>query len=139
VKNGNTETTATAFTQAAPFNFDIQTTSAGCNFDNTVSLTKSANGLVNAAPSGYDSSEFTAKIPYKATVGVSKAVNAGATGTGIYHAFVVDVAQASGSMHLGAWRSGLTLNINAPAQTLGLVAGTYTDTITLTLAVDTAS
>jgi hypothetical protein len=138
VRNGNTETTATAFTQAAPFNFDIQTTSAGCNFDNTVSLTKSANGLVNAAPGGYDSSEFTAKIPYKATVGVSKAVNAGATGTGIYHAFVVDVADSSGSMHLGAWRSGLTLNVNAPAQTLGLVAGTYTDTITLTLAVDTS-
>ncbi|MDB5725162.1 MAG: hypothetical protein JWQ16_1916 [Novosphingobium sp.] len=114
VKNGDTETTATAFTQAAPFNFDIQTTSAGCNFDNTVSLTKSANGLVNATPGGYDSSEFTANIPYKATVGVQKAVNAGATGTGIYHSFVVDVAASTGNMKLGAWRSSLTLNVNAP-------------------------
>jgi hypothetical protein len=137
VKNGNSESAATAFTQAAPFNFDIQTTSAGCNFDNTVTLAKSANGLVNTAPGGYDSSEFTANIPYKATVGVQKAVNAGATGTGIYHAFVVDVAQNTGNMHLGAWRSLLTLNVNAPAQTLGLVAGTYSDTMTLTLSVDT--
>jgi len=136
VKNGDTEQTTTAFNQAADIHFDLQTTSAGCNFNNTVTASKSAQGLLNSAAGGYDSSEFTNKIPYSVTIGIPKAVNFNTTGTGTYHGVTVGLAQASNSMHLGAWRSALTLGIAAPAQTLGLVAGTYTDTITLTLAVD---
>jgi hypothetical protein len=138
VKNGNNETAADAFEQNGPIQiYDLDSTSAGCNFNNTVSLTKSVNGLVNASPGGYDSSEFTANIPYEVTVGIAKAVNADQVGTGIYHAFTVATNSGSGSMHLGAWRSNLDLKLLAPAQNLGLVAGTYTDTMTLTLAVDT--
>jgi hypothetical protein len=140
VKNGNTETTSTAFTQNGVIQiYDLDSTSAGCNFDNTVSLTKAAAGLVNPAPGGYDNTQFTANIPYQVNVGIQKAVNAGTVGAGTYKNFLVGTGASTGSMHLGAWRSNLDLQILAPAQSLGLVAGTYSDTITLTLAVDTGN
>jgi hypothetical protein len=136
LNNGDTETTSTAFTQAGEIQVEMTSTSAGCNFNNTVTATKAAAGLVNPAPGGYDSSEFTANIPYTLRVGVAKAVDYNTVGTGIYHGFDMTTSQTTGSMHLGAWRSNLTLRANMPVQSRGLVAGTYSDTITLTLAVD---
>ncbi|MEO5867941.1 MAG: hypothetical protein ABIS14_10140 [Sphingomonas sp.] len=138
VKNGNTENVPTAFNQAADFSFDLGTTSAGCNFNNTVTVSKSAQGLVNAAAGGYDNTQFTANIPYSILAGLTGTTNTGAGAAGAYIPMTVAANAASSSEHLGAWRSAFNMRVAVPAQTLGLVAGTYTDTITVTLAVDTA-
>ncbi len=134
IKNGNSQNIGSLFNQIDPIDFEITSTNAGCNTDNTVTVTKGANGLFNPSTSGYDSSQFTNSIPYSIKVGVHAATLAGTVGTGIPQGFTVATTAQTGSANYGAWRSKLDLLANIPAQTLGLVAGTYSDTITVTLA-----
>lgn len=124
-----------AFEMVSPIHVDITSWNAGCNFNNTVSLAKSAAGLVNATPGGYDSAQFTANIPYTLSAlfvaPTSQSGAAGAPGQNLQ----VGLNSATNSGNYGAWRSRLMLQVDAPAITdRALVAGTYQDTITVTLA-----
>ncbi len=134
VRNGNTETVNNLFNQVAAFNVEITSTSAGCNTDNKVTVSHAADGLVNANPGSYDSNAFTAKIPYTIVTGIQNATPQGTTGAGIYQSFTVAPNTASNNANYGAWRSRMTVTAQIPAQSLGLVAGTYSDTIVVTLA-----
>ena len=133
IKNGNSQNIGSLFNQIDPIDVEIQSTNAGCNTDNTVTVSKGANGLSNPTTSGYDSSQFTNSIPYSVKVGVAAATLAGTVGTGQFQGFTVPTTATTGSANYGAWRSTLDLTANIPAQSLGLVAGTYSDTITVTL------
>ncbi len=84
--------------------------------------------------SGFVSNQFTNAIPYSVKVGVASATPAGTVGQGQFQTFTVATTATTGSANYGAWRSTLDLLANIPAQSLGLVAGTYSDTITVTLA-----
>jgi hypothetical protein len=139
VKNGDTETSTTAFNQASTFNMDISSSSAGCNFNNTVTISKNAQGLVNAAAGGYDSNQFTANIPYKINGGLTGTTNTSGPAAGTFVPIVLNDGDATKQVHLGAWRSNLNMGLVFTAQSKGLVAGNYTDTITVELAVDTTS
>lgn len=142
VKNSNTDQPADLFNQNGDFSYQIGIGSAGCNFNNTVTVTKTngSQGLLNAAPGGYDSNNFTANIPYSILVGISNATtNQAAGAAGTYTPMTVAANAGSNSEKLGAWRSNMNITASIPAQTKGLVAGNYSDTITVTLAVDTGA
>lgn len=134
VRTGDNENVNNAFEMVGPAEANIETLTAGCNFNNRVSITKdNVLGLVNQNPGGYDTNEFQANIPYSVTANwTGVAQDAVATGT----VQTLDVATnvASNELTQGAWRSDMQINITAPAITSnGLVAGAYTGTTTLVL------
>ncbi len=54
VRTGDNENVNNAFEMVGPAEADIDTLTAGCNFNNEVEITKSnVNGMVNAAAGGY--------------------------------------------------------------------------------------
>lgn len=101
---------------------DIASGTAGCNTANTMTITKSAQGLVNSAPGAFDSNQFQANIPYS----VSATFQAGSETS-----LVVAANDDSEQKTLGAWRSGLSMRFFAGKPGKGLVAGTYEDVITV--------
>src|SRR5579875_3872687 len=133
VRTGDGDNVSIAFNQVQDASANVNTATAGCNFNNRVTITKAHKGLENNTTSSYDPQEFTTEIPY--------AVDATWTGvaqgsqTRGQRELVVD-ANTTGAKFLdnGAWRSAFNMNIAIPAQSKGLVAGTYTDTVTVTLA-----
>lgn len=135
VRTGDNENVANAFTMVGDAEANIDTLTAGCNFNNTVEIVKdSARGLVNTSGSGFDSDQFQDNIPYQVTatwVGTTSRAG-GAAGT--TQTLTVADNAASNTLDQGAWRSRMDIDIVAPAVTgLGLVAGDYTGTTTLTL------
>lgn len=134
VRTGNNENVNSAFEMVGPAVADIDTLTAGCNFNNEVVITKNnAAGMVNAAAGGYDTDEFQANIPYSVNASwTGVALNTVAAGTA--QSLNVSTTQLTGTRQQGAWRSNMAIDIVAPAITnKGLVAGTYSGTTTLTL------
>lgn len=134
VRTGDNENVNSAFEMVGPAVAEIETLTAGCNFNNEVEITKSSvNGMVNGAAGGYDTDEFQANIPYSvnaAWTGVAQ----NAVTSGSAQSLNVSTSALSGIKQQGAWRSNMEIDIVAPAITnKGLVAGTYTGTTTLTL------
>ena len=134
IKNGNSQNIGQLFNQIDQVDVEITSTNAGCNTDNTVTVSKSAQGLVNGSPGGFDTNQFTANIPYDVVVGIGAAVPKGQQGQGTFQGFTVASNASQGTGSYGAWRSSLDLRAEIPPQSKGLVAGTYSDTITVVLA-----
>ncbi len=135
VRTGDNENVADAFEMVGPAAAAISSSTAGCNFNNTLTLTKAngVNGMVNAAAGGYDSSQFQANIPYSVQAQFT-GVNVNAVGAGSTRTLTVATTDNTEALASGAWRSALNLTINAPVAANALVAGNYSDTLTLTLA-----
>ena len=137
VRTGDAENVNSAFEMAGPLNAQIQTLTAGCNFNNEVTIAKGnqyGDGMnLVGNPGGFDSSQFQTNLPY--TVNASwTGVPLNFIGTGSAQSLTVGLAQASNNVQQGAWRSQMTIDVSAPAITgRGLVAGTYQDTMTVTL------
>lgn len=134
--NTQANTTANdAFDMRAPATATVTTTTAGCNFNNSVTVSKAngTSGLKNNAAGGYDSNEFQANIPYSATVLFTGTTNQSAGAAGTTQTVGVAANEASKVWNGGAWRSDMTLNIAAPVPSKALVAGSYTDTLTVEL------
>ena len=134
VKVGDNENVNQAFEMAGDVEVEVETLTAGCNFNNKVEIVKNnVNGLVNTAPGGYDTTRFQANIPYSVKArwfGVAQ----GAPTGGSNQTLTVSESQLSNNSLQGAWRSDMSIDILAPAiSNKGLVAGTYTGTTTLTL------
>jgi hypothetical protein len=125
---------ASAFDMTAPATAQIQTNVAGCNTRNLVSVTKgNADGMRNASTSGYDPAQFTNKLPYSVAVAFNgSAPNSAAAQAG---AFNVDASEQTDSQLHGAWKSVFTMNVNVPPPAESLLAGTYTDTVNVSLTV----
>ncbi|MEW4467682.1 hypothetical protein AB1K62_07625 [Parasphingorhabdus sp. JC815] len=134
IRTGNNENVNNAFEMVGPAVANIESLTAGCNFNNEVEISKDdIRGLVNNAPGGFDTNEFTANIPYEVDANwTGVALNAQTTGSA-QNLNVATNANA-GTKQQGAWRSAMTIDITAPVITgKGLVAGTYEGTTTLTL------
>lgn len=134
VQTGNNVNSSLAFDQNGPITANISTSTAGCNTANTVTVSKlnGTVGLKNPAPGSFDSNQFTDVIPYTVVAtwtGIDSGVGAGALKT-----ITVAANDDTETKTQGAWRSSFDMTINAPAPTKGLVAGTYTDAVTVTLA-----
>lgn len=133
IRGGNNENVNDAFEMVGPAKAEIETLTAGCNFNNTVKIAKDdVEGLVNDAPGGYDEDEFQANIRYEVKARwTGVAVNDVASGT----AQVLNVAhtQLENQIDQGAWRSPMAIDIVTEKPNKGLVAGTYSGKTTLTL------
>jgi hypothetical protein len=123
-----------AFNMVSPAVATVNTTTAGCNFNNTVTIKKQNldKGLVNSAPGGYDGNEFQANIPYKVAATFT-AGSQGSTAAANSQTLTADVADATKVGNYGAWRSNVNMVITAPVPTKALVAGNYQDTLTVEL------
>lgn len=134
VRTGNNENVNNAFEMVGPAEANIETLTAGCNFNNEVKIAKNdVNGMVNSAAGGYDTDEFQANIPYNVKASWT-GVAMNATTSGSAQSLTVSTTALDGIKQQGAWRSAMNIDIVAPAITgKGLVAGTYTGTTTLTL------
>ncbi|MDV3458355.1 hypothetical protein RZN05_15260 [Sphingomonas sp. HF-S4] len=130
--NSNTNVNS-AFDMMSSASAVVNSTTAGCNFNNTVTLKKNQLGLVNAAAGGYDSDEFQANIPYSATATFEATTNTSAGASGSTQNVVAAAGDAQKVWTGGAWRSDMTLTILAPAPSKALVAGNYSDTLTVEL------
>ncbi|SFS78772.1 hypothetical protein, partial [Brevundimonas viscosa] len=117
-----------------PATAQIQTNVAGCNTRNLVRVTKgNPDGMSNPSTSGYDPAQFTNKLPYSVAVAFNgSAPNSAAAQAG---SFNVDASEQTDSQLHGAWKSVFTMNVNVPPPSLSLLAGTYTDTVNVTLTV----
>lgn len=135
IRTGNNENVSDAFEMVDEAEAEIETLTAGCNFNNTVSIAKNnVLGLVNQTASGFDNTQFQNNIPY--TVDARwRGVTNQLVGTAPSNQVVsLTTGQQSASLSQGAWRSAMDIDITAPVAPLGLVAGNYTGTMTLTLA-----
>lgn len=132
---GDDTSVGTLFTMSGPAHVNIDSAAAGCNYNNTLTLSKDdVRGLVNSNPGGYDSSQFQANIPYEVTASFT-GVPINTVGAGSSQSVDVSTTSNSNSGQFGAWRSPLHLDVNIPQVSgNGLVAGTYQGTVTLTLA-----
>jgi hypothetical protein len=134
IRTGNNENVNNAFEMVGPAVANVETLTAGCNFNNEVKIAKnSSDGLVNQTASGYDTNQFQNNIPYTVSAAwTGVAFNDVAAGTA--QSLTVGANALDGTLQQGAWRSAMTIDFNAPAVTSkGLVAGNYTGTTTLTL------
>lgn len=130
-------TVENAFTSVGPRNGHTRTNLAGCNTSNSITITKTngADGLKNedADDAGYDSNQFQANIPYSVmaryTAG-NKGVVAGAV---IANQLTVGATQVSATREHGAWKSAPAFRIDITDPTKALVAGTYSDSVNVTL------
>lgn len=134
VRTGDNENVNNAFEMVGPAEAEIETLTAGCNFENVVEITKdNADGMVNTTASGYDTDEFQANIPYSVTASWTGVASGAVTG-GSVQSLSVSTTDAMGQLAQGAWRSDMQIDIVAPAITSkGLVAGDYTGQTTLVL------
>lgn len=136
IRTQNTDNVSQAFNQAADITASFNTATAGCNTNNTVAITTTHGGkLVNGQPGDYDGAQFTAEIPYGLDATWQGVGTAGAGQNPTTQEIKWTAGQPVAAPQAGgAWRSAFNMAIVAPAQSKGLVAGTYEDTITVTLA-----
>lgn len=125
-----------AFNMVSAANAVVNSTTAGCNFNNTVTL-KKTNGADGMKPTGtvggYDGNNFQANIPYSVAATFTAGSQASTSGASSQTLTATSLdAQKVGSY--GAWRSSMALVVNAPVPPKALVAGSYQDTLTVTLA-----
>lgn len=128
-----------AFTLRGAANGHIRTSEAGCNTQNKVTITKTggANGMTASAAAGYDQTVFQANLPYKVAA-LYNALAVGVVGTptqaGRSASLDANVG-GTGEQTNGAWRSTLAIRVDIPVPAKALIAGTYSDTVTVNLAV----
>jgi hypothetical protein len=124
-----------AFDMVSPAGAVVTSTTAGCNFNNTVTLTKAngAQGLLNSAAGGYDSNEFQANIPYSASAAFQGTTSQSAATAGSLQTVTAATSDGSKVWNGGAWRSAMVLTVAAPTPGKALVAGNYQDTLTVEL------
>jgi hypothetical protein len=135
VRTGNNDNVSQAFNQRDDMTVNVNSATAGCNFNNTVTIAKDngASGLVNKTPGGYDPAQFTAEIPYSIEATWNGSALNSHTNT-VAQKLQVASNQGSKDLQSGAWRSQFNMDVSIPAQSKALVAGTYSDKITVTLA-----
>jgi hypothetical protein len=122
------------FKITTPINTVGPTAAGGCNDGVTVGLTKSAQGLTTTPDgTGYDATVFQANIPYAVTVLWSGPSRGGATTT--TQQLTTGVNQQINTAVGGAFISNINSVISVPATSKAVLAGTYTDTVGVQLAV----
>ncbi len=134
IRTGNNDNSTAMFDQTAPIAVHINTSSAGCNTQNQITITKGngASGLLNNAVVAYDSNAFTKNIPYEVKADWT-GVPLGPVAPGGAMTLTAATTDSFKAVQVGAWRSAFDININAPVPALGLIAGTYNDTVTVEL------
>ncbi len=136
IRGGSGENVSDAFDMTSDARASIRSGTAGCNFNNTVTISKQngALGLRNAAAGGFDSDEFQANIPYRIETEFTGTENRSAGEAGTPQRPFVAANEGSKVWTGGAWRSSFDMDVFIYAPSKALVAGSYEDRITVTLA-----
>lgn len=112
---------------------DINSNLAGCNTKNTVKFTKT--DLQNASAAGFDADQFTNVIPVELQAKF-KAGGVGATANASQQTVTLSAAgNVASESSYGAWKSPLDMKVTMRNPGKGLLAGSYTGTVGLTIAV----
>lgn len=135
VRTGNNENVNAAFDMVGPAVAAINSLTAGCNFNNlvTVQKTNGAAGMKNNASGGYDSNQFQANLPYEVNASWTGTTNQSGPQAGSPQTLNVSTSEGIDQLAQGAWRSDMDINVLVPVATNALVAGNYEDTMILTL------
>ena len=125
---------ASAFDMTAPATASVQTNVAGCNTQNRVTVAKGrATGMVSDNGSGFDQTQFTNELDYTVIANWQGSAQSGGAQAPVAETLTVGLNDLDDSKPQGAWKSVFTMNINVPIPALSLLAGNYSDTITVTL------
>jgi hypothetical protein len=136
VRTGNNEAVGNMFNLRQAASVNINTSAAGCNTANTVTIAKNSDrGLVNAAATAFDGAQFQNNLPYSVEAKYT-APNTGLQGgqNGNLQTIAINSSSASGNYATGAWRSSFNIDVTTDVPTKGLISGTYEGTLTVTLA-----
>lgn len=126
-----------AFKMADDIEVDIDTSVAGCNTRNTVTISKSnAAGLVSNNTANFDTNQFTNVLPYQLKASWT-GIGVGGNGAGVPQSLTLpsNSANAQAAVAQGAWKSAVAIDIDVPTPDKALVAGTYTGSVTVELKV----
>jgi hypothetical protein len=124
---------ANLFKVITPISVAGPSAAAGCNHGVTVGLTKSAQGLTTPQTTGFDAAVFQNNIPYKVTAIWNGAQANGSTT--VTNTLADDVNQQVNGVQAGAFISAIQTVIDVPVTSKAVLAGTYTDTVGVQLAV----
>ncbi|UQV17111.1 hypothetical protein MU852_08920 [Brevundimonas albigilva] len=124
---------AAAFTMVAPAVLSIQTNLAGCNTNNSVTLSRTSVDLQNGNSSGFNQDVFQDTLPYSVTARYTgSAYNTGNGGAGIPRQLVLAAGAVNpATENNGAWKSPMSLDVLIPVTAKALLAGEYTGQFTL--------
>ena len=125
---------ASAFEMVADANLTINTNLAGCNTNNSVTLSRTTADLQNPNSSGFDNTVFRDTLPYSVTARYTGSVYNNNVGSAPEARVQVMAAGATNSVvQNGAWRSPMALDVVIPAQPLAILAGEYSGSFSVTL------
>ncbi|PZU56737.1 MAG: hypothetical protein DI552_09040 [Brevundimonas sp.] len=123
---------AAAFTMVAPAALTIQTNLAGCNTNNSVTLSRATADLQNGNSSGFDQAVFQDTLPYRVTARYTgSAYNTGNGTPGVQRNLVMETGTVNATENNGAWKSPMSLDVVIPVTTRALLAGEYSGSFTL--------
>ena len=121
-----------AFKMVAPATMNFDTSVAGCNTPNTVTIAKNdIRGLVNNNGGAYDTAVFQANLPYSVAATYTAAVG---TAAGSQQTLTVGTGANAGQATQGAWKSNMDLLVTVPTADRALLAGDYAGNFTVTIA-----
>ena len=128
---------ANAFTMVDDANLVIQTNLAGCNANNSVTLSRTVADMTTTAADGFDNAVFQDTLPYTVSA-LYRGSNGGtqAGGAGIDRELELVAGDLTESQPNGAWKSPMTLAVNIPVTGKALIAGEYEGAFTLTIQAD---
>ena len=123
-----------AFTMVAPAVLTIQTNLAGCNTNNTVTLSRAVADMTNNSNSGFDNAVFTNKLPYRVTASYQGASQVAGGGAAIGRTLTMVEGDLTEDQANGAWKSPMNLTVLVPQPTQALLAGNYTSSFLVLIA-----
>lgn len=112
---------------------DINSNLAGCNTKNTVKFTKT--DLQNASAAGFDADQFTNVIPVELQAQFKAGVVGATTNASQQTVTLSAAGNVASESSYGAWKSPLDMKVTMRNPGKGLLAGSYTGTVGLTIAV----
>ena len=125
---------ASAFEMTGPANLTINTNLAGCNSNNSVTLSRTTADLQNPNSSGFDNTVFRDTLPYSVTARYTGSIYNNNVGSAPQAKTQVLATGATSSVeNNGAWRSPMALDVQIPVQPLALLAGQYSGSFSVTL------
>lgn len=123
-----------AFTMVAPAVLTIQTNLAGCNTNNTVTLSRTVADMTSDSNSGFDNSVFTNKLPYSVTASYQGASQVAGGGAAIGRTLTMAAGDLNEVQANGAWKSPMNLTVLVPTPSQALLAGNYTSSFQVLIA-----
>jgi len=123
-----------AFTMVAPATLSIQTNLAGCNTNNTVTLSRAAADMTSDSTSGFDNDVFTNKLPYSVTASYQGATQVSGGGAAVARTLLMAAGDLNEAQVNGAWKSPMNLTVLVPTPSKALLAGNYTSSFSVLIA-----